>query len=226
MDLSFGFELELFGRIILAALCGAVIGYERKNRKKEAGIRTHIIVSLASALMMIVSKYGFFDLKDGFLGVRGADPARIAAQVISGVGFLGAGMIFVNKKAITGLTTAAGIWATSGIGIAIGSGLYFLGITAAFLIVAAQIILHKNFKFLREENHESILLVAKDFENTVLQIEKKLEALEVSTEGISLKRLSNNRTEAEISLSGNNLYSNSIITAIYSVEGVESVKVI
>lgn len=226
MDLSFSFELEMLGRIILAALCGAIIGYERKNRKKEAGIRTHIIVSLASALMMIVSKYGFFDLKDGFLGIRGADPSRIASQVISGVGFLGAGMIFVNKKAITGLTTAAGIWATSGIGIAIGSGLYFIGIAAALLIVAAQILLHKNFVFLRAENHETLLLVARDFENTFLQIEKMLEPLGISTEEVSLKKLSNNRTEAEISLSGNGLYSNGIMTAIYSVEGVETVKVI
>lgn len=224
--MAFIFELELLGRIILAGLCGALIGYERKNRKKEAGIRTHIIVSLASALMMIVSKYCFSDLADGVNGVRGADPSRIAAQVISGVGFLGAGMIFVNKKAITGLTTAAGIWATSGVGLAIGSGLYFIGITSAVLIVGIQVYLHRNLKFLRSENHENIVIVAKDISAAMAEIEERLEKLEITADGMSLKKLSENRTEAELSLSGNDLFSNDIITEIYSVEGIESVKVL
>lgn len=90
-------ELDFFARIILACICGACIGFERSRRFKEAGIRTHIIVCCAAALLMIVSKYGFADLTgslgDVFNGTRGADPARVAAQVVSGVSFLGAGVI-------------------------------------------------------------------------------------------------------------------------------------
>ena len=136
-------------RIIVASLCGIFIGLERKNRSKEAGVRTHCVVACASALMMIISKYGFADTIIGEAGVRGADGARIAAQVVSGIGFLGAGMIFVHKSTVTGLTTAAGIWATSGVGLAIGAGMYVMGIFTTVIIILVQVLLHKNFKWLR-----------------------------------------------------------------------------
>ena len=114
---------------------------------RRSGIRTHIIVCCAAALMMIVSKYGFADLTDAagraFNGSRGADPARVAAQVVSGVSFLGAGIIFRNGSSIRGLTTAAGIWATAGIGLAIGAGMYVVGAVATILIAVMQVIMHK-----------------------------------------------------------------------------------
>ena len=138
---------EFLARILFACLCGAAIGFERSLRFKEAGIRTHVIVCCAAAVMMIVSKYGFADLTDAsggsFSGVRGADPARIAAQVVSGVSFLGAGIIFRNGTSIRGLTTAAGIWATAGIGLAIGSGLYIVGFLATIVVAMTQILMHK-----------------------------------------------------------------------------------
>lgn len=142
-------QLYYMLRIIVASLCGIFIGLERKNRSKEAGVRTHCVVACASALMMIISKYGFADTIIGEAGVRGADGARIAAQVVSGIGFLGAGMIFVHKSTVTGLTTAAGIWATSGVGLAIGAGMYVMGIFTTVVIILVQILLHKNFKWLR-----------------------------------------------------------------------------
>ena len=119
-------NLDFLLRILAACFCGACIGFERTKRFKEAGIRTHIIVCCAASLIMIVSKYGFADLTNAgggvFNGTRGADPARIAAQVVSGISFLGAGVIFKNGSAVKGLTTAAGIWATAGIGLALGAG--------------------------------------------------------------------------------------------------------
>ena len=124
-------QSELFFRIVLAALCGAFIGYERMHRGKGAGIRTHLVVAAASALMMIISKYGFSDISRivvGNVAEYRLDPSRLAAQIVTGVGFLGAGMIFIHKNNITGLITAAGIWATSGVGMAIGSGMYSVGI--------------------------------------------------------------------------------------------------
>lgn len=139
--------LDFFIRVIVACLCGACIGLERSRRFKEAGIRTHIIVCCAAAVMMIVSKYAFVDLTDAagvtFNGTRGADPARIAAQVVSGISFLGAGVIFKNGSTIKGLTTAAGIWATAGIGLAIGAGMYPLGLFVTAVIALLQFVMHK-----------------------------------------------------------------------------------
>ena len=140
-------QLGFFGRLIVACICGACIGLERSKRFKEAGIRTHIIVCCAAALMMIVSKYGFADLTDSagrfFNGTRGADPARIAAQVVSGISFLGAGVIFKNGSTVKGLTTAAGLWGTACIGLTIGSGMWIVGLFATVIISALQIIMHR-----------------------------------------------------------------------------------
>ena len=138
---------EFFLRVLVACVCGAAIGYERSKRLKEAGIRTHIIVCCAAALTMIVSKYGFADMVTsdgaGLYGTKGTDPARLAAQIISGVSFLGAGIIFRNGNSIKGLTTAAGIWATAGIGLAIGAGMYVIGIFTTAVVAVIQILMHK-----------------------------------------------------------------------------------
>ncbi len=138
--------LEFFGRILAACICGAVIGFERSKRFKEAGIRTHIIVCCAAALIMILSKYGFADLVgtsgDRLYGTNPTDPARLAAQIITGISFLGAGIIFRNGSSIKGLTTAAGIWATAGIGMAIGAGMYVLGIFTTVVVAVVQIVMH------------------------------------------------------------------------------------
>lgn len=160
MELNFFSQAVFLVRLLLAGLCGFAIGFERKNRAKEAGIRTHFVVACASALMMIISKYGFTDTVNStgefVYGTRGADGARIAAQIVSGVGFLGAGMIFVHKNTIKGLTTAAGIWATAGIGMAIGAGMYFIGIAATVIILLAQIFLHTNIPWLVVHETKSI----------------------------------------------------------------------
>lgn len=132
-------------RVLVATLCGGAIGFERTKRLKEAGIRTHCLVASASALFMIISKYAFCDLMTGgaFLsGVRGADPARIAAQVVSGISFIGLAVIYRNGSTLKGLTTAAGIWATAGVGLAIGAGMYQIGIIATVIIIVLQIVMH------------------------------------------------------------------------------------
>lgn len=128
---------KLLVRLLVAAICGFAIGFERKSRSKEAGIRTHTIVSLASCLMMILSKYAFADLGDHF------DGARIAAQVVTGIGFLGAGMIVYRKDMLHGLTTAAGIWATAAIGMSFGAGMYVVGLACTFMVIVLQVILHR-----------------------------------------------------------------------------------
>lgn len=130
-------------RIIVATLCGGAIGIERTMRQKDAGFRTHCIVALGAALAVIVSKYGFFDVLLDYPGLKiQADASRIASNILTGVGFLGAGMIFVKGANIKGLTTAAGIWATAAVGMTIGSGLYFVGIVSTLLIIVLQIVFH------------------------------------------------------------------------------------
>ena len=129
MNLFLDFALRLF----VAGAMGVLIGLEREYRAKEAGYRTHFLVALGSALMMIVSQYGFAEvLKTDLIRV---DPSRIAAQVVSGIGFIGAGTIILQKQIVRGLTTAAGIWAASGIGLAVGAGMYAIGIAATLLVL-------------------------------------------------------------------------------------------
>ncbi len=135
-------NLEFFIRIVLAAVLGALVGLERSKRQKEAGVRTHCIIACTSALFMILSKYAFVDLVS-VNGLRGADPARIAAQVVSGISFLGAGVIFKNGNSIRGLTTAAGMWGTAAVGMAIGAGLYWVGLIETAVLVVIQIVFHR-----------------------------------------------------------------------------------
>lgn len=141
-------ELICLIRIVVAGICGTIVGLERKNRSKEAGIRTHFVVACGAAIIMVISKYAFFDVlgdASEFASEIRLDPSRVASTIASGIGFLGAGMIFVHKGSITGLTTAAGIWATSGIGMAIGAGMYVLGVGATIVILCAQLLLHLDF---------------------------------------------------------------------------------
>ena len=131
-------------RLLTAGILGAIIGLEREYRAKEAGYRTHFLVSLGSALIMIISQHGFGEVL-GETGV-GLDPSRIAAQVVTGIGFIGAGTIILNKQIVRGLTTAAGIWATSGIGLCIGAGMYTLGFSATALTLIGLELLSRVFK--------------------------------------------------------------------------------
>ena len=164
-------------RLFCAALSGFVIGFERKSRSKEAGVRTHTLVAIGAALMMILSKYAFSDLSDGAIfadGVRGADPARITAQVVSGVGFLGAGIIMYRRDSLRGLTTAAGIWATAGLGMAFGAGMYVIGAVATVIILCIQLFLHLPIKIFKTRMfliiHATIILSNEEELQTVKSI--------------------------------------------------------
>ncbi len=130
------FEPEWLLRIFCSVMTGLMIGYERHSRSKEAGIRTHAIVAMASCMLMLISKYGFPD-------VEKVDASRVAASVVSGIGFLGAGVIFVNRATIQGLTTAAGLWTTSAIGLCFGSGMYLIGIVCTILMSALEVVLYR-----------------------------------------------------------------------------------
>ncbi len=142
-------------RIFLAALCGFVIGYERKTKSKEAGVRTHTIVAMSAALMMVISKYGFGDMASSNF-----DGSRVAAQIITGIGFLGAGMIFYRRDVLHGLTTAAGVWGTAAIGMAFGAGMYVIGIASTILLTGFQIVLHLPIKWLKGRTYTTLKVMA------------------------------------------------------------------
>ncbi len=161
---AFLFESRILLDLLLSVFLGFFIGFERRLRMKEAGVRTHTIVCAGSALMMVVSKYGF--------GSE-ADSARVAAQIVSGVGFLGAGMIVYRQHEVHGLTTAAGVWATAGVGMACGGQLYVIAVGATALLIIVQCIFHLNLSILRAKQFYSI----------------KIEFLQTGDENIRIKEI-------------------------------------
>lgn len=169
-------ELIYVLRIVLACIAGGIIGVERTLRQKDAGFRTHIIVAMGSALMMIISKYGFFDVV--VTDSVSVDASRIAANIITGISFLGAGMIFVKGLSIKGLTTAAGIWSTSAVGMAIGAGMYLVGFVSVAILLLVQIIFHKFLigfdKVLANDNMVPIFIQIKNTPDAVKNMKKYL----------------------------------------------------
>lgn len=173
-------ELEYVLRMVIAIILGFAIGTERKMRFKEAGMRTHAIVSAGACLFMLVSKYGFSDVDGKF------DTARIAAQVVSGIGFIGAGMIMYRKQAVHGLTTAAGVWITSAIGMASGAGMYILAVSATVIIIIAQCIMHIDCNFFKNKRYAQLKVIFKGSEETCEKV-KELFSVE-NYVGIDAKR--------------------------------------
>lgn len=160
--------LKISLRLLLSLALGFAIGFERKMRFKEAGIRTHTIVCLGSCLYMLISIFAFDQ----------ADTSRVAAQIVSGIGFIGAGMIFYHKEVVHGLTTAAGIWATAAIGMAAGAGWYIISVIATALIILIQCIMHLNFKVFHSRKFVKVNIVFKDEDGAIAEKVKELFAID------------------------------------------------
>ncbi len=178
---DYSMDWDYIIRLLVAAVLGGVIGLEREYHAKEAGFRTHVLVALGSALFMLISQYGF----NAFLGVKSVsfDPSRIASQVVTGIGFIGAGTIIFQKKFIRGLTTAAGIWVTGAIGLACGGGMYFI---ASFTTIIVIFVLSIINYFLKRLTFRHITIVFACSEQK--QIEQILTNLK--NEGILIKECS------------------------------------
>ncbi len=169
---------EFVLRLFVAAMLGGVIGLEREYRAKEAGFRTHFLVALGSGLFMILSQFGFNDVLGHYEQVS-LDPSRIASQVVTGIGFIGAGTIIFQKHVVRGLTTAAGLWVTSAIGMTAGAGMYVLSIATTVLVLlcleALYFILQHfgtrnitvTFSTPKEENIQPVLQRLRDKEITI-----------------------------------------------------------
>lgn len=150
---------EIMMRLLLAALLGSIVGLERQKLYKAAGLRTHMLVCVGAALIMIVSAYGFNEVLGREATVL--DPSRVAAQVVSGIGFLGAGIIIFRRDVVTGLTTAAGIWAIAAVGLAVGGGLYLASICTTLIILFVVVLLRPlEAKLRRGRRHLSVSVLA------------------------------------------------------------------
>jgi len=188
---STSFQLECILRVVTAALCGACIGLERKNRLKDAGTRTHLVVCFASAVFIVISKYGFFDIVE--YGVRTGtdiirvDASRIASQIVTGIGFLGAGTIFVRRQVVNGLTTAAGLWATSALGMALGAGQYILGIAGTVILVFFQWILHK-VNFFNKVSPDVMTFKLYNCQKPVETLKELLSKYEISIQSVKIDK--------------------------------------
>ena len=158
IGISWENELIALLRIVIAGILGLVIGYERSRRQKEAGLATHFIVAAASALFTCIST--------SLVGTAGIDGERIAAQVVSGVGFLGAGMIFFRRENLRGLTTAAGIWATAAIGMATAVGQIIVAIGIVVVIIVVQAILH--LKRVKRHNNMHMIFLKFHFDDEIM----------------------------------------------------------
>ena len=186
-----GTAWELVLRILVAGACGALIGLERGIRQKEAGIRTHAIVALGAALLMIISKYAFADMGAGdlfFMGTKGADPTRVASQAITAIAFLGAGVIFRHGSTVKGLTTAAGVWATAAIGLAIGAGLYLLGVGSALLVLLINVCLHKWLVRLESLATSVLSITMKDIPEAMDKLRVELDDRKMQVQRMDVKK--------------------------------------
>ena len=157
-------ELDLSLRLVASGLFAMVIGYEREHRSKGAGIRTHVLVALGSALFMIISQYAFGEASR-------FDASRVAAGVVTGIGFLGGGIIMKNKH-VTGLTTAAGLWVTSAIGMATGSGMYIMAGLCTLLVLICLEAMH--FLNIRTGERDITVILSSVDENALIQAMESL----------------------------------------------------
>lgn len=180
-------DMEYALRLLVACLCGGVIGIERTRRNKGAGIKTHMLVAVGAALFVIISKYGFQDIT--FIEGTRVDVSRVAASVTAGVGFLGAGIIFLRGNFVHGLTTAASIWVTSAIGSALGVGMYLLGIVSTVVIVISQIILHKHGTFgLENTTTSQLVVVMRDGADEFSKFQTLLAEKKIEVKGTHIKK--------------------------------------
>lgn len=208
-------QLEYFIRIVLASFCGFFIGLERSKRQKEAGLRTHIILAMGCSLLTIVSKYGFADVMN-----LSVEPSRIASNIVTGIGFLGAGVIFVRGGSVRGLTTAAGIWVTAGIGIAIGCGLYGIGIATTIVLMIVQVVIHKLFPSLESTFTIELYIKANSEVKLIDIINEYVNKNHIVINSFKLKKnINDNELKVNIRVMKNSSL-DEILNYLYSIEGI------
>lgn len=222
-------EWELLLRLVLACVFGGIIGYERQSRRKSAGLRTNVLVCLGACLIMILSQ----EIYQHVEGKTNADPARLAAQVVSGIGFLGAGAIMKEGLTVTGLTTAACLWVVAGVGLAVGGGFYSGAFITTALVFVTLGALSRLDNWVDHEKRIGFTIHTLDKAGQLMSISSCLEDLQLTIQGIKVKA-----DEDEVAAEARSLYIDLdvynrrglkimvIIEAIRQIDGVISVDIV
>ena len=227
-------DIMMVVRLVLAAILGGIVGIERGSGDRPAGFRTHILVCVGSALFMLVSMYGFDELTpaealhEGDLGAR-RDSARIAAQVVSGIGFLGAGTILHEGLTIRGLTTAASLWMVSAIGLAVGSGMFFLSTMATVITMITLVTFHtweKRFAATSRSDRRFVRITTSNRNDVIADITGYLTLNGIQVKSLNLKKNKDkNNLVIDLYLKlGKNMESSDYILGLQNIEGVMSVE--
>jgi putative Mg2+ transporter-C (MgtC) family protein len=220
-------DLDMLGKLLLASLLGALIGFERELHGRPAGFRTHLLVSLGSCLFVIVS-IDFYRMYGNFsgMGTVGVDPGRIAAQVVTGIGFLGAGAIFRERAAVRGLTTAACLWVAAAIGLSCGAGRFGAAIAVTLLSVISLLLLKKVENRIRKDTYISVKIWSTDLHGQRANVEKCLDDCAVKVLSVSIEKDLEN---GNISLEFYVIHKTGVITGnlldrIAAIQGVKKVR--
>jgi len=214
---------DMLLRLLVAALLGSVIGWERERRHWTAGLRTHMMVSLGSALIMLVSAYGFQDVV-GKPGIS-LDPSRVAAQVVSGIGFLGAGTIFfLRNEVVKGLTTAAGLWTVAAIGLAVGGGLYIEAVSATFIaLIILAVFKPVEDKFFKKNRYRNIRIVLEQHKADFTSIENVLISNNIPFKEIGLAATGDGNDEIRITIQKQFTQQERVITVVAELKKIKGV---
>lgn len=212
-------DIDMVLRLLFAAILSGSIGYEREIHGRLAGFRTHILVGVGSALMMLTSMYIF----DIYRGHAAADPGRIAAQVVSGIGFLGAGTIIRFKASVRGLTTAASLWTVAGLGLAVGVGLFIPATFTTLLVLAALFLLNRVEKtMIRRDWYKSLEIDTKAGASQLQEIRSLLSEYDIEIKDFDVKKSSSSEDliiKISVKLLTNE-YDDEIISKIRELDGV------
>jgi putative Mg2+ transporter-C (MgtC) family protein len=214
---------EMILRLVVAAVLGGLVGLERERLEWAAGMRTHALVSLGSALFMVVSIFGFSDILDEQHVIL--DPSRVAAQVASGIGFIGAGTIILRREVVKGLTTAASIWAVAAVGLAVGGGMFLAAVCATFLCLAL-LVLAKPLKARMFPNRKQARRVKLVLERgtPLAELREQVEASEVPLERIVVRPSSaDSEDDAELVL-GKGSRQEELLSLMNGLRGVSGVR--
>jgi putative Mg2+ transporter-C (MgtC) family protein len=219
-------DLEIIFRLILASLLGGIVGLEREVHGRPAGVRTYLLLSLGSALIMVLSEYLFLKYKTGVPGISlSVDPGRIAAQAITGIGFLGAGVIIRYKDSIRGLTTAACVWVVCAVGLAIGAGFYLYGSVVTGLTVFSLLALKAGERKLRKDWYREIEILSDDLPGLMPRFQEVIEKQEFEVINFGLKRdLQKKEMTATFLLRERTLHpGRQVLQEIFEIDGVKRV---
>lgn len=215
-------EWELLLRLTLSCILGGVIGYERQSRRKSAGLRTNVLVCLGSCLIMVLSQALYQQVE----GRTNADPARLAAQVVSGIGFLGAGTIMKEGPTVIGLTTAACLWVVAGVGLAVGAGFYSGALFASALIFGTLGTLSRLDDWVVHEKNITITIKTMDTPGQIGRISESIEVMHLYTKSIKVHASTEDSVLIDLRVYNvDSIKPSTIVQELRQIDGVLSVDV-